>query len=90
MYHKLIAEFLGTAFFSFVIFASGFNWLMIGSALALVILCIGKISGAAINPAISFAFYHSGKISQTELFGYIIVEMLGALAGYELFKRYVH
>jgi len=90
MFHKLFAEFLGTIFLVFTVFASSGNYLMIGAALALIVLLLGKITGAAVNPAIAFAYYHSGKINQQELFGYILVEMIGGLVGYILYKKYVN
>lgn len=88
MYHKLIAEFLGALFLVYVIFATKGNWLLIGGALALIVLIIGKLTGAAVNPAVAFAMYESGQLSQHEMFGYILVEMLGGIAGYKLYKIY--
>jgi aquaporin Z len=42
---------------------------------------IGKISGAHINPAVSLAFWLRGKMKTKLLIGYIISQMLGAVAG---------
>jgi aquaporin Z len=78
--NKLLVEFLGTMFLVYVIFVTG-NWLAIGLALAVGALLGGKISGAAFNPAVAIAFYAAGKLSREELLPYIIVEILGGLAG---------
>lgn len=87
MLHKLIAEFIGAAFLVFTVFASGGNYLMIGAALAFIVLILGKLTGAAVNPAVALALYQAGRLDQQELFGYILVEMLGGCAGYMLYKR---
>ncbi len=42
---------------------------------------VGKISGAHINPAMSFAFWLRGKMKTKALIGYIISQMLGAAVG---------
>ena len=42
---------------------------------------VGKISGAHINPAMSFAFYLRGKMKTYALAGYILSQMLGAVVG---------
>ena len=42
---------------------------------------VGKISGAHINPAMSFAFWLRGKMKTKALLGYIISQMAGAVAG---------
>ena len=78
--NKLLVEFLGTMFLVYVIFAVG-NWLAIGLALAIGVLLGGRISGGAYNPAVAIALYAAGKVSKEELLPYIIVEILGGLAG---------
>ena len=55
---------------------------LFGSTGCLVTLSpVGKISGAHINPAVSFAFWLRGKMNNRALAGYIISQMLGAVAG---------
>ncbi len=86
--NKYLVEFLGTMFLVFVIFATG-NYLAIGAALAAGVFLGGAISGGAFNPAVAFALYASKKISSSDLVPYIIVEVLGALAGFYLYKNFV-
>jgi aquaporin Z len=85
--YKYLVEFLGTAFFVYVIFATG-NPLAIGAALALVILIASPISGGCINPAVSIAMASAGKLSTQDLIPYILAETFGALVGFEIFKRF--
>ena len=85
---KYLVEFLGTMFLMFVIFATG-NWAAIGAALAIAALLGGAISGGAFNPAVAIGLYSAGKLAQSDLIPYIIVEILGALAGLYVYKNYV-
>jgi aquaporin Z len=87
--NKYLVEFIGTMFFSFVIFTTG-NYLAIGSALALCILLGGPVSGGSFNPAITIALYNAGKLNKSDVLPYIIVEILGALGGVYIYKRFVH
>jgi aquaporin Z len=89
MLNKYLVEFLGTMFLVFVIFATG-NWLAIGAGLAIPVLLGGAISGGAFNPAVAIALYASGKLSQADLIPYIIVEILGALAAFYAYKKFVN
>lgn len=88
MFNKYLVEFLGTLFLVFVIFATG-NYLAIGAALAIGVMLGGAISGGAFNPAVAISLYSAGKLSRQDLIPYIVVQILGGLAGYELYKRYV-
>jgi aquaporin Z len=85
---KYLVEFLGTMLLVFVIFATG-NWVAIGAALALGVLLGGPISGGAFNPAVAISLYHSGKLAQSDLLPYIIVEILGGLAAFYVYKKFV-
>jgi len=89
MLNKYLVEFLGTMFLVFIIFATG-HYLAIGGALAIIAFLGGPISGGAYNPAVALALYNGGKIMKTDLVPYIIVEILGGLAGYEAYKRFVN
>ncbi len=42
---------------------------------------VGKISGAHINPAVSFGFWLCGKMKDHALAGYLISQFLGAIVG---------
>lgn len=87
--NKYLVEFLGTMFLMFVIFATG-HWAAIGAALAIGALLGGPISGAAYNPAVAISLYAAGKLTKSDVLPYIIVEILGALAAFYVYKRFVN
>lgn len=85
MFQKYLVEFLGTLFLVFIILATG-NYLAIGAALALAVLIGGPISGGAFNPAVAVALLASNKISTGDIIPYIVAELAGGLAAFELVK----
>jgi aquaporin Z len=87
--NKYLVEFLGSLFLVFVIFATG-NYLAIGAALTIVIFLTGPISGGVINPAVAISLYSAGKLDKTDVIPYIIVQILGALAGFYIYKKFVN
>ena len=87
--NKYLVELFGTALLSFVIFSTG-NYLAIGAALALAIMLGGAISGGAFNPAVAIAMMYAGKIPRSDLIPYILAQIAGGLAGFELFRMIVN
>jgi aquaporin Z len=85
--NNYLAEFLGTAFFVYIILVTG-NPLAIGAALALIILLTGPISGGHINPAVSIAMASAGKMAIDDLIPYCVAQIFGGLVALELFKRF--
>ena len=86
MINKLLAEFLGTMFFLYVILATG-DAVAIGLALMIAIFILGKVSGGNFNPAVSVMLAMAGKLSMKDLAPYIVAQVLGGLAALELYKR---
>ena len=87
--NKYLVEFLGTMFLMFVIFATG-HYLSIGAALAIIVFLGGPISGGAFNPAVAISLYSAGKLAKADVLPYIIVEILGALAAFFVYKKFVN
>ncbi|CAM4059472.1 MIP family channel protein [Listeria booriae] len=93
MSKKLFAEFIGT--FVLVLFGTGtavlgggiegIGTLGIAMAFGLSIVAmaysIGTISGCHINPAVSVAMFLNKRISGSELVGYIVAQVVGAIVG---------
>jgi len=91
---KLFAEFFGTFWLVFggcgsAIFAAGYPELGIGFAgvalaFGLTVLtmafAVGHISGGHFNPAVSFGLWAGGKFEAKDLIGYIIAQLIGAIA----------
>ena len=86
--NKYVVEFLGTLFLMYVILATG-NWAAIGVGLAIPVLLGGPISGGAFNPAVAISLYAAGKLPKADLIPYIVVEILGALAAFFLYKKFI-
>jgi glycerol uptake facilitator-like aquaporin len=86
MYNYLV-EFLGAVFFVYVILATG-NPIAIGSALALVIVIAGPISGGHINPAVTIVMAAADKLPTNEIVSYCLSQIMGGLVALELYKRY--
>ena len=91
MIDKFFAELVGTFIFLAVIITSGhatsrtkeaLNWLKIGLALSISILLVGFISGAHLNPAVSWMLYINNDINVETLAVYIIAQLLGATLAY--------
>ena len=86
---KYIAEFIGTCtlvlFGTGVAVVSGGNLVATALAFGLAIIAsayvIGPISGCHVNPAVSLAMLISKKMDVREFVGYVIAQILGALAG---------
>ena len=86
--NEYLIEFLGTLFLVTVIFVTG-NYLAIGAALAIAVLLGGAVSGGAFNPAVAVSLYTDGKLSLNEVVLYSLVEILGAIAGFALYKNFL-
>lgn len=84
----LLAEFLGTFLLTLSILASGGNAWVIGGTLALVVLLVGSLSGANVNPAVSLAMYLKGALSTQEFMSYAVVQLLGATASLYAFQAF--
>jgi aquaporin Z len=81
----LVAEFFGTFLLLMSIFVTG-NAFVIGGTLALIILLLGGISGAHVNPAVSVAMLLKGAISPMELVTYSVAQCAGAAAAWYAYK----
>jgi aquaporin Z len=95
MIKKLLAEFVGTAWLVLggcgaAVLAAGFPQLgigFVGVALAFgmtvvtMAYAIGHVSGAHLNPAVSVGLWAGGRFSARDLPGYIVAQVLGAIAG---------
>ena len=95
MTSKLVAEFIGTAWLVLggcgaAVLAAAFPALGIGFAgvslaFGLTVLtmayAIGHVSGCHLNPAVSVGLWAGGRFPARELPGYIVAQVLGAIAG---------
>lgn len=95
--HNYVAEFVGTLILVLLgdgVVANvvlsrtkGFNsgWIVIttgwGLAVAIAVYCVGHISGAHINPAVTLGLASIGSFPWADVPGYIVAQMLGAFTG---------
>ncbi len=84
----LLAEFLGTLLLVLSVIASGGNAWVVGGALALIILLVGAMSGAHVNPAVSLAMFLKGALTSQELAGYIVVQLLGGASALYIYQAF--
>ena len=94
---RIFAEWLGTAFLLAAVVGSGImaerlaggnlalallcNTIPTGAILAVLILIFGPVSGAHFNPAVSIAFALRGELPWPIAAGYIVAQIIGAIAG---------
>jgi glycerol uptake facilitator-like aquaporin len=94
---RAVAEWLGTALLLAAVVGSGImaqrlaggngalallcNTLATGAILTVLILVLGPLSGAHLNPAVSLAFALRGELSWPTATVYIAVQVAGAIAG---------
>jgi len=94
---RLAVEFVGTAFLLMAVVGSGImaerlaggnvalallaNSLATGAALMALILALGPISGAHLNPVVTLADAMQGGIAWREVPGYMAAQIIGAFGG---------
>jgi glycerol uptake facilitator-like aquaporin len=94
---RVVVEFIGTAFLLMAIVGSGImadrlaggnvalallaNSLATGAALVALILALGPISGAHLNPVVTLADAMQGGIAWREAPSYIAAQIIGAFSG---------
>jgi glycerol uptake facilitator-like aquaporin len=94
---RMVSEFVGTLFLLTAVVGSGImgerlaagnvaiallaNTFATGAALVAIILALGPVSGAHLNPAVTFAEAWIGGISWRDVPGYVAAQIGGALAG---------
>lgn len=74
----ILAEFIGTFLLVASIFTVQGQPLFVAFVLVAVVLIVGKVSGAHVNPAITIAAWVTKKISAMYAVGYIAAQVLGA------------
>lgn len=86
----LIAEFLGTFIFAATIVAGQGQPILVFFALVGVVLAVGTISGAYVNPALVLGAWVTRRMSGMRAAGYIVAQFLGAMLALVVLNAYVH
>lgn len=91
-----VAEFLGAGTLTLVVYTIVartsfplFSGMAAGGAVALFTLALGSVSGANLNPAITFGLWSIRKLSTMRAVMYIVAQMLGGLAAWSLLKYFL-
>ncbi|XP_054253092.1 aquaporin-6 [Indicator indicator] len=91
-WRAILAEFLGSLLYALMGLGASLRWVpgppsVLGAALAFglaqatVVQALGPVSGGHINPAITLAFLMASQLSLLRALGYLLAQLLGALAG---------
>jgi glycerol uptake facilitator-like aquaporin len=93
----LVAEFMGTMVLATVainvsrsqIGIGYFVAIGVGLALGLLVLALGPVSGGHFNPAVTIGMWTLRKINTVQAIGYLVVQMLGGLAAWQLANYFI-
>lgn len=85
----LIAEFVGTFIFAATVVASQGQPILVMFALVGVVLGIGILSGAYVNPALTIAAWVTRRIGALRALGFIIAQVLGAMLALVVLNAYI-
>lgn len=76
---QVISEMVGTFLFVSLVLASGGNPFLIGIALIAFVAAFFSVSGAHLNPAITFGLWAMRKVSATKMLFYWMAQFVGAI-----------
>ncbi len=88
-WRALAAEFIGTFLLASVVIAGQGQPIFVLFALVGIVLLIGSISGAHVNPAITIGAWATRRITWVRAIGYILVQILGAAAAFFTFSAFI-
>ncbi len=86
---SLAAEFVGTFLLTAIILASSGQPLALIFGLMAIVLIVGNVSGAHVNPLITVGAWATKRIGHFKMLGYIIAQLLGAMLAFVVLKAFV-
>lgn len=89
LWRALAAEFIGTFLLAAVIIAGQGQPIFVLFGLVGIVLLIGSISGAHVNPAITIGAWATRRIGWLRAIGYIFVQFLGAAVAYFVLSAFL-
>ena len=89
MFLQYLAEFFGSVILVYVLLKTQ-NVLATGAIYFLLIIFTIKFSGGLFNPMITIIIAMLGSISKTDMFLYILAQILGGIIGMEIYKQTSH
>lgn len=85
----LVAEFVGTFIFAAAVVAGQGQPILVFFALTGVVLAVGALSGAYLNPALTLAAWVTRRMTGLRALGYIVAQFLGAMLALTLLDMFV-
>ncbi len=89
LWRALAAEFIGTFLLAGIIIATQGQPLFVALGLVGIVLLIGAVSGAHVNPAVTVGAWVTRRIGWLRAVTYIAVQLLGAAAAFFLFSAFL-
>ncbi|MBI3889499.1 aquaporin [Candidatus Saccharibacteria bacterium] len=86
----LIGEFIGTFLLTVAFMGAKGDPLYLGFALAGIVLIVGTLSGAHVNPAVTVGAWVTRKISTLRALGYIVAQVLGATLAFAALNLFLN
>ncbi len=86
----LIGEFIGTFLLTVAFMGAKGDPLYLGFALAGIVLIVGTLSGAHVNPAVTVGAWVTRKISSFRALGYIVAQVLGAVLAFAVLNLFIN
>lgn len=87
---KIAAELIGTFLLASVVIATQGQPIGVFFGITAVVLMVGALSGAHINPAITLGAWATKKIKTVPAVGYIIAQVVGAMLSFVLISAFVN
>lgn len=85
----LVAEFIGTFLLATAVIAGQNQPIIVLFAIAGIVLLVGTLSGAHLNPAMTLGAWVTRKITGLRAIGYVVAQFLGALAALGLLNAFI-
>ena len=87
---QVVSEMFGTFLLVSLVAASGGNAFLVGIALIAIAAMTFSVSGAHVNPAVTFGFFAMRKISAAKMVFYWIAQFVGAIAAIIAVNAFAH
>ncbi|NLA42850.1 hypothetical protein GX865_01655 [Candidatus Saccharibacteria bacterium] len=84
----LVAEFIGTFILAVIVISTSGNAIPVGFALIAIVLMIGALSGAHVNPLVTAGAWVTRRIGGKRALGYIAAQALGAMLALVVMSSY--
>ncbi|HUC96414.1 MAG TPA: aquaporin [Candidatus Saccharimonadales bacterium] len=86
----LVAEFIGAFLLTAAFIEMQGSPLFVAFALGGIVLIVGGVSGAHVNPAVTIGAWVTRKMNWVYALGYIVAQLLGATVAYLVLNTFLH